>query len=361
MENKKIKTIFCFIAFLFLGLVLSGALKAEATSSVYIVKFAQKQGEVLAKDSTTNDGEYLGDRLKDSNGNEVEFLSGVDYLITELYPTGSERINLEDSTTFTEGKQQTVTTDEQGKVNVELEDGHYKIEELEDTRIAKPMNPIHLSLPVTNAEGTGFVNPVYIYPKSNLVSTDAFASLRIQKVSKTGNVPLKGASFKLSLTEKDATNSKFLHKNVGGVVDITSATTGADIEVTTDEKGTTTIDMIPLELDENNNSIARTLWLTETKTPTGYVPLTAPQKVLLNEGSNEITIVNEEKEDQGVLPGTFEPISVIPSTIGDTIGKIANNELPDTGELLTSVSTLGALLLLFSYGIYYLRKDKKKE
>ena len=138
-------------------------------------------------------------RLKDNQATQAELADAVrrDALLVQIEKDGAASPHVESVV------QKDIVVDEIGCAHFHnLVNGEYAvIETIHSKLIARKAEPIHLSLPVTNATGTGYLEHVHLYPKNRVM--DISIIIKKLAVSNEGvETPLAGARFDLYRGEK---------------------------------------------------------------------------------------------------------------------------------------------------------------
>lgn len=200
---KKVIVRFFLVFFIFVGslgaerVFAQGQLGSSHEQEVIIVKYAltaSSGNEVI----NTGDLKINNIRLSTDNS-DLAPLEGITYEIQKITPhKDGETIDLSNHATYKMvGKGLALMTDSRGEAKVSLEDGFYIVSEITNSAkgLANPAAPVLLRLPVENLAKNGYLDRVYLYPKS---SVDPLST--VPKQVRTGeNLPKTGeASSKLS-------------------------------------------------------------------------------------------------------------------------------------------------------------------
>lgn len=200
MTLKKYIKIF-FYSVLFLALTVGfkveaqGQLGSTHTQNLIIVKYGLKKGVTKATQSQAiNEEEKINNIPVESDESELAPVAGVQYCIQKIQPIGdANAIKITDSTTYKElGCFSKITTNSEGLASMNLSDGFYIITELSDSEVQlfDPAKPILIRLPVVNNQKNGYLNTVYIYPKSSIDPEENYSALKtkttLKKLPKTG-------------------------------------------------------------------------------------------------------------------------------------------------------------------------------
>lgn len=157
------------VLFFVLGVPTRADTLPDETYSIHIIKYRLNSetdvSNVLPVDGTKRDG------LMDSQGNELKTMSDVHYDIIKLQlKEGATDLAILSSYEPVSGSStfsMSVMTNSSGEATVNgLPSGMYQVTEVPNDRIAKVMDPVLVSLPMTTAQGT--LSDVYIYPKSSV-------------------------------------------------------------------------------------------------------------------------------------------------------------------------------------------------
>ena len=156
------KRIICFLTLLFM--LLPQLAQANELHSITIVKYKLEGGNELNR-SMVHDGTKV-DQVTDQNGQTLEVLSGIEYVIVRVKKDGDGYI----PTTGTEAFSTEITTNSEGIAHVGgLPKGFYQVfEKKQEPLLSNPMEPVVVELPMLKAGGEG-LKDVYLYPKSNVV------------------------------------------------------------------------------------------------------------------------------------------------------------------------------------------------
>ena len=196
LNKIKISTAFkilLFISFLFFSFVSKNLTFADTSTpdtSLTIVKYklseSQLQNSNLPKHPT---GSILGaNEAKDSSGNDLTIMSGVQYQIDEVIPSNDENVPFEIAPN---NHSQVITTDGEGQATITLPAGIYRVTELQGAGIQNPAAPVIVQLPMTLQNGQ-ILNHVYLYPKSSVISPQKeTTSSRAKEIS---NIPQTSGS-----------------------------------------------------------------------------------------------------------------------------------------------------------------------
>lgn len=174
--NKKY--FYFFILLLSVALV-GGKVKAEGqlgsthTQELVIVKYGlNKNSYGFIPKQTVDTGEKINNIPIDNNTNQLKPMAGVQYEIQQIYPTqDGSNINLSNLSTYQKiGSTKTIVTGQDGMAQINLSDGFYIVSELANTalQLKKPAPPVLLRLPAVNPTKNGYLDIVYLYPKSSI-------------------------------------------------------------------------------------------------------------------------------------------------------------------------------------------------
>lgn len=168
-----------FSLLLVLSVLLGTTVKADGqlgsthTQDLVIVKYGlNKNSNSFSESQTTNTGEKINNIPIDNNGNQLKPLAGVQYSIQKIEPTDDgNKVNLSNGSTYRKvGSSQTIVTGADGVASLVLSDGFYIVSELanKSIRLTTPATPVLLRPPVVNEMNNGYLDTVYIYPKSSI-------------------------------------------------------------------------------------------------------------------------------------------------------------------------------------------------
>lgn len=196
-----------FLLGLLLLVMISMGMKVSAqeqlgsthTQELIIIKYGLSSGASgFSQTQTVNNGEEINGLPTDNNGNQLTPLSGIHYLIQKISPTtDGDAIKLTDGSTYINvGEATEIITNSSGIAQLELQDGFYIVTECANKAagLSHPAQPILLRLPVVNDAKNGYLNQVYIYPKSSIDPSENIPSppATIPKMQK--NLPKTGES-----------------------------------------------------------------------------------------------------------------------------------------------------------------------
>lgn len=197
-----------FSLLLVLSVLLGTTVKADGqlgsthTQDLVIVKYGlNKNSNSFSESQTTNTGEKINNIPIDNNGNQLKPLAGVQYSIQKIEPTDDgNKVNLSNVSTYRKvGSSQTIVTGADGVASLVLSDGFYIVSELanKSIRLTTPATPVLLRPPVVNELNNGYLDTVYIYPKSSI---DPVKVTPVPKKTRPGVLPKTGEQLNFDLT-----------------------------------------------------------------------------------------------------------------------------------------------------------------
>lgn len=204
-----------FSLLLVLSVLLGTTVKADGqlgsthTQDLVIVKYGlNKNSNSFSESQTTNTGEKINNIPIDNNGNQLKPLAGVQYSIQKIEPTDDgNKVNLSNGSTYRKvGSSQTIVTGADGVASLVLSDGFYIVSELanKSIRLTTPATPVLLRPPVVNELNNGYLDTVYIYPKSSIdhpkSSIDPVKVTPVPKKTRPGVLPKTGEQLNFDLT-----------------------------------------------------------------------------------------------------------------------------------------------------------------
>lgn len=202
-----------FSLLLVLSVLLGTTVKADGqlgsthTQDLVIVKYGlNKNSNSFSESQTTNTGEKINNIPIDNNGNQLKPLAGVQYSIQKIEPTDDgNKVNLSNGSTYRKvGSSQTIVTGADGVASLVLSDGFYIVSELanKSIRLTTPATPVLLRPPVVNELNNGYLDTVYIYPKSSIdpVKVTPVKVTPVPKKTRPGVLPKTGEQLNFDLT-----------------------------------------------------------------------------------------------------------------------------------------------------------------
>lgn len=168
-----------FSLLLVLSVLLGTTVKADGqlgsthTQDLVIVKYGlNKNSNSFSESQTTNTGEKINNIPIDNNRNQLAPIAGVEYTLQKINPTRDDGdIKISDLSTYNKVHSiQMIVTGQNGIASKNLVDGFYIVTELANgpLHLTTPAAPILLRLPVVNDMNNGYLDTVYIYPKSSI-------------------------------------------------------------------------------------------------------------------------------------------------------------------------------------------------
>ncbi|MCL2113404.1 MAG: pilin N-terminal domain-containing protein [Streptococcaceae bacterium] len=203
------KVLFVFFILGMTGLTLQvsaqGQLGSTHTQDLFIVKYGLPSGRnQFSQRQTTNTGEKINNIPVDNHDSELAPIAGIHYVIQKIIPTrDGDKIKLSDKNSYSvSGKPLELVTNSAGIVSVNLSDGFYIVSEQANAQahLSTPAHPILIRLPVENTAKNGYLNEVYIYPKSNIDPLENTHKPKGTSKIPKGNLPKTGDGSKLSIS-----------------------------------------------------------------------------------------------------------------------------------------------------------------
>ncbi|MFC4652350.1 LPXTG cell wall anchor domain-containing protein [Lactococcus nasutitermitis] len=181
-----------------------GQLGSTHTQELIIVKYGlNATSSSFSQEQTINTGEKINNLPVDNQGNELSPMGGIEYEIQKLSPTGDgDAIQLSNPSSYqTVGDVMTVVTGSDGIAQSVLQDGFYSVKEVANpsVHLSHPAATILLRLPVVNGSKDGYLDKVYIYPKSSIDPSHSKAVTPAKKVPQSEN---NKASVKKTVVKK---------------------------------------------------------------------------------------------------------------------------------------------------------------
>jgi len=168
------------VLLLALGLTAFGGLRTGAatdsrTQTLEVVKYGLTPGATgFEASQTTNDGQKINNLPTDNLGKELKPMAGIHYKVQEIEPVGSPsqmaNVNPSASSYVKVGSEIDLVTDANGVASLDLPYGYYLLSEVAnaDAGLSHPAQPVVISLPVYNEQGSSLLDTVYVYPKSSV-------------------------------------------------------------------------------------------------------------------------------------------------------------------------------------------------
>lgn len=168
-----------FSLLLVLSVLLGTTVKADGqlgsthTQDLVIVKYGlNKNSNSFSESQTTNTGEKINNIPIDNNRNQLAPIAGVEYTLQKINPTRDDGdIKISDLSTYNKVHSiKMIVTGQNGIASKNLVDGFYIVTEVANPtlHLTNPTAPFLLRLPVVNEARNGYLDTVYIYPKSSI-------------------------------------------------------------------------------------------------------------------------------------------------------------------------------------------------
>lgn len=164
-------------------------LGATHRQDLVIVKYGLNNHAVgFAQNQTVDTGEKINNIPLSDAGSRLIPMSGIQYMVQRIQATKTgEDISLARPATFEKVSDvQDIVTGQDGVASTSLMDGFYIVSEVANTdqHLSIPAPPILLRLPIVNQTRDGYLNTVYIYPKSSvdIVKADKVPSSHSQTI-----------------------------------------------------------------------------------------------------------------------------------------------------------------------------------
>lgn len=143
------------------------------TQNLVIVKYGlNANSNAFSDNKTVNSDEKINNIPIDNNRNQLAPIAGVEYTLQKINPTRDDGdIKISDLSTYDKVHSiQTIVTGQNGIASKNLVDGFYIVTEVANPtlHLTNPTAPFLLRLPVVNEARNGYLDTVYIYPKSSI-------------------------------------------------------------------------------------------------------------------------------------------------------------------------------------------------